>query len=123
MYKRNYIHFLRGILNSSEKILSLIKDSNIDEFINNWVVLDAIVRNLEIIGEAIKNIPSSIKEKYPDIEWKKIAGLRDILTHEYFGINYNILWDIVKNKIPKLTDEVQKILNDLEKNQNKSKQL
>ena len=73
------------------------------------MVIDGVVRNLEVIGEAVKKIPQNVKIKSPKIEWKKIAGLRDILIHEYFGIDVEIVWDIVKNKIPKLKEEVSKI--------------
>jgi len=75
----------------------------------NDLVIDGITRNLEIIGEAAKKIPHAIKEKYPAIEWKKIAALRDILAHEYFGVDIEILWDIVKNKIPELKNKLSKI--------------
>ena len=63
---------------------------------------DAIVRNLEIIREAVKRIPSEMRVRYPDVEWKKIAGLRDIVAHEYFGLDEDILWDVVQNRIPVL---------------------
>jgi len=68
------------------------------------------VRNLEIIGEAVKNIPDEVKKGNPDVEWKKIAGLRDILIHVYFGIDVEVVWDIVKNKIPKLKEKIEEIL-------------
>lgn len=69
------------------------------------------MRNLEIIGEAAKNIPNHIREKYPEIEWKKIAGLRDVLAHEYFGIDLEVVWDIVKSKLPVFKNQVNRILN------------
>ena len=75
----------------------------------NSLVVDGIVRNLEIIGEAAKNIPANIKEKYPDIEWKKIAGLRDILAHEYFGVDLGVVWNIVTEKIPALKKNIMRI--------------
>jgi len=74
-----------------------------------------VIRNLEIIGEAVKNIPSNFREECSFVEWKKISGLRDILIHEYFGIDYDILWDIVKNKIPYLDEHLKKILEELDK--------
>ena len=73
--------------------------------------MDAVVRNLEIIGEAIKKIPDEIRAKYPDVEWKKIAGLCDILIHEYFGIDTEIIWDVILNKLPALAGQIRKILN------------
>lgn len=68
---------------------------------------------MEILGEAVKNIPEEIKDKEQDIDWKKIAGLRDILIHAYFGIDVDIVWDIVKNKVPELKKKVLKLLDEL----------
>ncbi|MEK6795205.1 MAG: HepT-like ribonuclease domain-containing protein [Spirochaetota bacterium] len=74
---------------------------------------DAVVRNLEIIGEASKRIPSSIKEAHPEIEWRKIAGFRDVVIHDYFKINKDILWDVSVNKTPILVEMIGKILSSL----------
>ncbi len=70
------------------------------------------MRNLEVIGEAVKKVPDEVRSRHPDVEWKKIAGLRDILIHEYFGIDANIIWDIVRTKLPQLEQEVEKILSE-----------
>jgi uncharacterized protein with HEPN domain len=67
---------------------------------------------LEVIGEAIKKVPSKIRSKYPEVEWKRIAGLRDILIHEYFGIDMDIIWDIVQNKLPELEKQINQILSE-----------
>lgn len=112
MSKRKYIQFLNDILSCSDKVIVLTKDKSIEDFVKDWVVVDATIRNLEIIGEAIKNLPAEVKKKNPQIEWKKFAGLRDILIHEYFGINYKILWDIVSNKIPELKEDIRKIIKE-----------
>jgi uncharacterized protein with HEPN domain len=85
-------------------------DKSFDEFIENQMLLDAVVRNLEVIGEATKNIPTDIRQKYPQVEWRKIAGLRDIVIHGYFGIDYEILWDIIQNKIPDLVVKIQEVI-------------
>ena len=71
--------------------------------------VDAVVRNLEIVGEAVKKVPESIRLQNPDVDWKKIGGLRDILIHEYFGIDHDIIWDIIQNKLPALMKRVQEI--------------
>jgi len=73
------------------------------------------VRNLEIIGEAVKKISLSIRKEYPRIEWKKISGLRDILVHEYFGVDVEIVWDIVKNRLPDLKKKVILLLANFRK--------
>lgn len=97
-----YLVYLDDILECIEKIEKYTLHLSRQEFLQNSMAADAVVRNLEIIGEAAKRLPLEIKRKYPEIEWRKIAGLRDILAHEYSGIDLQILWDIVQNKLPGL---------------------
>lgn len=111
--QNKYKIYLDDILNSIENIEKYAKNISYKKFIKTNLVVDAIIRNLEIIGEAVKKIPPEIKKKYPHIEWKKIAGLRDILIHEYFGVNLEIIWDIIINKLPKLKKSVKVILKEL----------
>jgi uncharacterized protein with HEPN domain len=77
-----------------------------EAFAQDNKTLDAVIRNLEIIGEAAKMVPESIRANYPTIEWKKIAGLRDILAHHYFEVDLEIIWDILQNKLPTLSREL-----------------
>ncbi len=74
--------------------------------------IDAVIRNLEVIGEAVKQVPDSVREKYPSVEWRKIAGLRDILIHKYFDVNLEIVWGVVQSNIPILKAEIQQILKE-----------
>jgi uncharacterized protein with HEPN domain len=116
MPERNLLLFLNDILKSIIKIKKYTEKIEYDEFIKNDLLIDGVIRNLEVIGEAVKNIPASFRKKYPSIEWKKIAGLRDILIHEYFGIDHEILWDIINNKIPLLEKQIKSIFEDLNNN-------
>jgi uncharacterized protein with HEPN domain len=86
--------------------------------LTNRTVQDAVVRRLEIIWEATKNLPKSFKKNYPDIEWRKVAGLRDVIVHEYFGLSLKLIRRIVQNNIPELKKQVSKILGSLEKSAN-----
>ena len=109
---RDYKLYLDDISQAIKKIEKYTKGMSSKELKKDDLVIDAVVRNLEIIGEAVKNIPSRIKDKHPDVEWKKISGLRDILAHEYFGIDLEILWDIVKNKLPDFKKEIFRLSKD-----------
>ena len=106
-YKDKIIH----IIDEIEYLLNVSKDLNYDDFIKNENLKRAFVRSLEIIGEAVKQIPLKIKEKYEKIEWRDIAGMRDKLIHHYFGIDYFLVWDIVKNYIPKLKESISIIID------------
>lgn len=112
MSKRVYTLFLKDIIASAEKIIRYINDKSFEEFIQNELLADGVIRNLEIIGEAVKNIPSQVKQKYANVEWKKISGLQDTLIHEYFGLDYELLWDIVKTKIPPLKEQIEAVLEE-----------
>jgi len=107
---RDYKLYLEDILEAIEKTERYTQDMTIQQLGGNSMVLDAVLHNLEIIGEAAKHIPDELKSKYPAAEWRKITGLRDIVAHEYFGISLEIVWDILKNKLPGLRAEVMRIL-------------
>ncbi len=110
---RDYRLYLEDILKAIRSIDKYTKDLTFQKFKRNNLVVDAVVRNLEIIGEAAKNIPANIRKKSSDIEWKKISGLRDILAHEYFGVDMEILWDIITNKLPNLKEKVSKLSKEI----------
>lgn len=112
MSERDYVLFLEDILVCTQKILRYVGDKSFEVFTGNEILIDATIRNFEIIGEAVKNLPVQIKKKYRGIEWKRIAGLRDILIHEYFGIDYELLWDIIKTEIPPLKEQIEAVLEE-----------
>ena len=109
---KNYQEFLRHILDECDYILSVIDEEKaFEDFINDDTLKRAVVRSLEIIGEASKQIPEDICQKYSEIPWRNMAGLRDKLIHHYFGINYHIVWDVIKNKIPTIKEDVLTIID------------
>lgn len=94
--------YLEDILEASQKIRLYTEGFSFESFREDSRTADAVIRNLEIIGEAVKQIPEAIRARQPEIPWKKIAGLRDILIHAYFGIDFEMIWDVVTNKLPAL---------------------
>ena len=106
------IEYLNHIRDESFYILSVIKDdSTKDDFLNDETLKRAVVRSLEIIGEATKKIPADFKVKWESIKWKNMAGMRDRLIHDYMGVNYSIVWDVIKNKIPELHEQIVEVID------------
>ena len=108
--KRRDKDFLGDITEAMNLISLYTKGLTYRKFLEDRKAQDAVVRNLEVIGEASKNIAAAFKAKDPDVPWKKVAGLRDKLIHFYFGIDYKIVWSIVKKELPKLRKQVKEIL-------------
>jgi len=113
--KRNPEIFLQHILESIKLIEKYIKGKTKNDFLSIVDLQDKVIRRLEIIGEAVKNLPDEIKGKYPDIPWKQIAGMRDKLIHQYFGIDIEFTWGVVEKEIPLLKKKVQEIIGELKK--------
>ena len=105
---------LEHIRDCIEKIEYLMyKLNNQDNFERNWIEQDAITRNLEIIGEASANISDDLKQSYPEVSWKEMKGMRNIVVHQYFGVELSDIWSTVLNDIPLLKEQIQKIIEDM----------
>ena len=102
MSKRDYKLYLKDITDAIAKIEDYTKGLSFEEFTKNNLVVDGVVRNFEIIGESSKNVPGDIKERYPDIPWKEMSGMRDKMIHGYFGVDLEIVWKTAKNRLPLL---------------------
>ena len=103
--------YLKHILEEVNFLTRETNELNFEEFKRNEILKRACSRSLEIIGEAVKNLSADFKKKHKEIEWKKIAGLRDKIIHYYFGVNWDILWDVIENRLPKLKEQLEEILS------------
>jgi len=110
MSERADVEFLADTKEAVLRINAYRQDSSYEQFVDDKKTQDAVVRNLEIIGEAAKNISEELKKKYPQIRWKELAGVRDKLIHHYFGVNFDIVWNIVKQELPELLSQLEEIL-------------
>lgn len=109
---KEHIEFLKHILDECSYIISVTGEGmSKDEFIQNETLKRAVVRSLEIIGEASKKIPVDFKIKWESVNWKSMSGMRDRLIHDYMGVNYLIVWDVIRNKIPELYDQVIEVID------------
>ena len=108
---RSAIDYLNHILDETEYLIEQSRHTNEECFKSEETLKRAFVRSLEIIGEAAKHVGKDLRRKMPDIEWRKAAGLRDMLVHAYFGIDNDILWDVVQNKVSQLAEAINAFLN------------
>ena len=108
--KKNHFIFVEHILESINNIWDFMKNVGKDGFLKDKEKQSAVIRQIEIIGEVAKNLPDSFKKKYPQIPWQKISGARDKLIHHYFGVDLDAVWDIVKEDLPFLKSQIEKIL-------------
>ncbi len=111
MSKRNNEDFLSDILEAIKRIFIYSDDVEYDDFLTDFKTQDAIVRNIEIIGEAVKNLSNDFRDQHTTIPWKNLAGMRDKLIHNYSGVNFDIVWEVIKKDLPKLVKQIEKILD------------
>ena len=104
--KKDVNIFLEHVLESIQLIEDYVKGRKKSEFLKITQLQDSVIRRIEIIGEAIKNIPDDFRETYPKIPWKQIIGMRDILIHQYFGIDLNLAWEVIEKDLPKLKNQI-----------------
>ena len=109
---RDYKVFLQDAVDAIDNVAEFASGMSLDAFKADKKTLHAVVRNLEVVGEAVKAVPAEVRELHVQIPWQRIAGLRDILIHHYFRIDVDIVWDVVQNKLPELRQQLQIILRD-----------
>ncbi|WP_017327327.1 DUF86 domain-containing protein [Synechococcus sp. PCC 7336] len=120
---RNLTLYLDDILTSIAKIDRYTANATRESLTSDELTFDAVMYNLQIIGEAVKNIPIDIRDRYPQIEWRKIAGLRDIVARAYFSIDDEIIWDVICNKLPDLHRQVENLKSELPQSKSVDAQL
>lgn len=113
--RRDDTLFVRDVIAAMQAIEQFVEGLSLHEFKEDDNTSSAVIRKFEIIGEATKHIPEFVKVKYPDVPWKRMAGMRDRLIHAYFGVDYQLVWDAIKLEIPELKPRLEKILTELEK--------
>ncbi len=113
--KKDDLVYLGHVLEQIEKIERTTKSISRQDFDSNEELKDATIRRLEIIGEAVKNISEDFKKDYPKVQWKRMAGTRDIIIHRYFEVDWDIVWEIVKINVSELKNQISDVKNRLEK--------
>jgi uncharacterized protein with HEPN domain len=108
---REHRLFLADMHKACEKVVRYTQGLTREQFVADEKTFDAVMRDLEIVGEAAKHIPPEVRAEAPDIDWRKIAGLRDVVIHEYFGLDLEIIWDIVTREVPALREQLQRLLS------------
>ena len=112
---RNYRLYLKDIFEAMGAVQTFVEGMDFDLFVEDDKTTSAVVRKLEIIGEAAKNVPETIRQKYPQVPWRNMAGMRDRIIHAYFAVDYVVVWDTLKIDIPPLQPIIEQILKDTEK--------
>ena len=106
---RSWLLFLEDMRDAARKIIRYVGGRDENAFFADEIAVDAVLRNLEILGEAAKGIPAAVRATHTEVDWRGIAGLRDVLAHAYFGLDRPTLWDIIRNKVPLVLDQLDRI--------------
>jgi len=109
---REYLDYLRDIRKAVDKAIEFTEGMKYESFHKDEKTVYATLRALEVIGEASKKVPDSIKDTYPEVPWREMAGIRDKLIHDYFGVNREVVWNTVQRDIPSLRPHIQQIISD-----------
>ncbi len=113
MKQKAPIFFLEDIKQSLDKIFRYTEGVEFEQFVSNDMLKDAVERNFEVIGEAVKNLPDDLRSSYPNVPFKQVAGMRDKLIHDYFGVDYSLVWNTIKEKLPQFRKDIEEIINGL----------
>lgn len=114
MSKREDTVILQDIVEAIERVETYTKGMSYQQFISDRKTQDAVVRNLEIVGEATKNLTEKTKQQNPDVSWKSMAGMRDKLIHDYFGVNYDVVWTIINEDLEELSSSLELVIEKLQ---------
>lgn len=109
---RDYKLFVKDILDCINKIEEFVKGISYEDFVKDDKTSSAVVRKLEVIGEASKNVPKEIRQRYKELPWSDMAGMRDKIIHFYFGIDYEIVWKVIKERLPQIRPSIKKIVDE-----------